>query len=123
HPAPRADRVPRTRHRRLDPAPTAYVSRGIGGTAGTCVGDDDDVELAGRGSGEQPAQVAREDGLLVVRRYHDADCRLAHAAQDNRCRDGETASQARLRRIAGGLSAWTASAGSPPCSWWCTAAG
>ena len=86
-----AHRVRLSRYRRLDHAHTGYLSRGIGGTVGTCVGDDDDVELAGRGPGEQPAQVAREDGLLVVRRYHDADCRLAHAAQDNRCRDGETA--------------------------------
>ena len=86
-----AHRVRLSGYRRLDDADAGYRPGHLGGTVGACVRDDDDVELAGYGTGEQPAQVARDDGFLVVRRYDDAHGRLAHAAQDNRRTDGMSA--------------------------------
>jgi hypothetical protein len=76
-----------SRYRGLDDPHPVDRPGGHGGTVGARVGDHDDVELAGCRTVEQPAQVARDDGLLVVRRYDDADSRLAHAAQDSRPRE------------------------------------
>jgi hypothetical protein len=75
-------RVGLPRYRGLDD-PYALDRPGrVGGAVATGVGHHDHVELAGRGTGEQPAQVAGEDGFLVVRRYDDAQGRLVHAAKD-----------------------------------------
>jgi hypothetical protein len=66
-------------HRGLD-HPYAGLLGDLGGTVGARVRDHDDVELAGGRAVEKAPQAAREDGLLVVRRDHDADHRsLAHA--------------------------------------------
>jgi hypothetical protein len=75
-------RVGLPRYRGLDDADAADRPGRVGGTVGAGVGHHDDVELAGRGTGEQPAQVAGQDGFLVVRRDDDAQGRLAHAAKD-----------------------------------------
>ena len=71
-----------------DPHP-GHRSGGVGRGVDTRVGHHDDIELTGRAASEQSAQVGRDDRGLVVCRYHDADCRLTHAAQDNRQPDGE----------------------------------
>ncbi len=73
------------RYRGLEHPHAVDLPGGVGGPVGTRVGDDDDVELAGCRVVEQPAQVAGDDGLLVVRRYDDTDHRIAHAAQNSRC--------------------------------------
>ena len=73
-----AQRVRLARHRCLD-HPGARLLRERGGAVGARVGHHDDVELARDGTGQQPAQVAGDDRLLVVGRNHDAD---------HRCRDG-----------------------------------
>ena len=82
------ERVRLTWHRRLNNPHTGlpgHLSRAVG--AG--VGNHDDVELAGSRRGEEPAQIVRDDGFLVVCRHNDADhrslCdvsirRLAHRA-------------------------------------------
>jgi hypothetical protein len=72
-----AQRVRLARHRCLD-HPGARLAGERRGTVGAGVGHHDDVELAGDGTGEQPAQVAGDDRLLVMGRNHDADhrCRL-----------------------------------------------
>jgi hypothetical protein len=77
-------RVRLARHRRLDDPHAVDLPGGFRGTVGARVGDHDDVELTGGRTVEQPSQIARDDGLLVVRRYDDADSRLAHAGQDSR---------------------------------------
>jgi hypothetical protein len=69
-----AQRVRLARHRCLD-HPGARLLGQRGGAVGARVGHHDDVELAGHGTGEQPAQVAGDDGPLVVGRNHDADRR------------------------------------------------
>ena len=80
-----AQRVRLTGHGRFDHAYAGHPPRRLGGAVGTGVRDHDDVELARCAPVEQPAQVVRDDGFLVVRRYHDADRGLAHAGQDIRC--------------------------------------
>jgi hypothetical protein len=80
-------RVRLSGYRGLDHPDAVDRPGGFRGTVGARVGDHDDVELAGCRTVEQPSQVVRDDGLLVVCRYDDADSRLAHAAQDNGYRD------------------------------------
>jgi hypothetical protein len=48
----------------------------LGRPIGACVGHHDHVELPRLRAGEQPPQVAVENGLLVVRRHDDAHDRL-----------------------------------------------
>ena len=79
-----AQRVRLAGHGCFDDAYAVHPVRLFGGAIGTGVRDHDDVELAGRGTVEQPAQIARDDRFLVVRRYDDADRGLAHAGQDIR---------------------------------------
>lgn len=67
------------RHCRLDDLNTLDLGGRRGGAVGARVRHDDDLELAGRGTVEQPTQVGGDDGFLVMSRYHDADYRLAHA--------------------------------------------
>jgi len=92
---PDPDGVGLTRYRRLDHAhvePPGELLGHLGRPVGARVGHHDDVELAGCRTVEQAREVAREYGLLVVRRDHDADHRpLAHgyrlssaARQDSR---------------------------------------
>jgi hypothetical protein len=76
---PEPDGVRLAGHRGLH-HPYAGFLGDLRGAVGARVRDHDDVELAGGGAVEEAPQVAREDGLLVVRRDHDADHRsLAHA--------------------------------------------
>jgi hypothetical protein len=64
-------RVGLSGYRRLDD-PHAGLPRRGGRTVSAGVGHHDDVELAGRRAGQQPAQIAGDDGGLVVCRHHDA---------------------------------------------------
>lgn len=74
-----AQRVRLAPHRCLD-HPRTRLAGERGGAIGAGVGHHDDVELTGDGPVEQPAQVAGDDRLLVVRRNHDADHRY-HGAR------------------------------------------
>jgi hypothetical protein len=67
-----AQRVRLARHGGLD-HPYAGLPGERGGAVGARVGDHDDVELAGRRTGEQVPQVAGDDRLFVVRGHHNAD--------------------------------------------------
>jgi hypothetical protein len=71
------------RRRRLeDPYPG--LPGDLGRAVGARVRDHDDVELTGRGTGEELPQVRRDDGFLVVRRYDDADRRGVRLAHESR---------------------------------------
>src|SRR5262249_11902164 len=54
----------------------AHRASDLRGAVVASVGDNDDVELAGLGRGEQAPQVGPEDAFLVVRGDHDARHRM-----------------------------------------------
>jgi hypothetical protein len=88
HRVAQAQRIRLARHVGLDDADAGHLPRGRGRAVGAGVGDDDDVELTRRAAGEQAAQVAADDGFLVVRRNDDADHGVAHAANLSRIGSG-----------------------------------
>jgi hypothetical protein len=71
-------RVGLARHIGLDDPDAVHLVRVRGGAVAACVGDHDDIELAGRRSVQQPPQVGCDDRLLVVCRDDDADRGLTH---------------------------------------------
>ena len=80
----KSQRVRLARHRCLDHAGARLV-RERGGAVRAGVGHHHEVELAGAGAGEHPAQVTGDDRLLVVRGHDDADHRY-HGGRRGACR-------------------------------------